>query len=420
MAWTTRAVGRLRPAAAGGLLVVWMLAASAAPGRAEDRGRAWRRHTIDASSRGADGVRLADINGDGLPDIATGWEEGGQVRVYLNPGPKRAKETWPAVTVGKVRSPEDAVFADVDGDGAADVVSCCEGKTMCVFVHWSPREAKARLTASAWQTRAIPATKGVTRWMFCVPMQVDGRGGLDLVVGSKNPGGQIAWLESPADPRKLSAWRRHEICPAGWIMSLIAADMDGDGDLDVVASDRKGARRGCFWLANPGPGDRRKQPWPRHPIGAGDSEVMFVTLADLDRDGLTDVLAATKPDRLLYLRRKAGQGGKTSWESLAIRKPPDMGTLKAPGVGDLDGDGRLDIVLSCENAHKDRSGVVWLSRVGGAGAGTWRAHELGGPEGVKYDLVEVLDLDGDGDLDVLTCEERANLGVIWYENPQKE
>ena len=36
----------------------------------------WPRHVIDDSSVGADGVRLADVNGDGLPDITTGWEEG--------------------------------------------------------------------------------------------------------------------------------------------------------------------------------------------------------------------------------------------------------------------------------------------------------------------------------------------------------
>ncbi len=44
-------------------------------------------------------------------------------------------------------------------------------------------------------------------------------------------------------------------------------------------------------------------------------------------------------------------------------------------------------------------------------------HPISGPQGIKFDLVKLLDLDGDGDLDVLTCEERDNLGVIWYENP---
>ena len=76
-------------------------------------GAPWERHTIDNSSRGADGVRLADVNGDGLPDITTGWEEGGVIRVYLHPGPAKANNPWPAVTVGPVRSPEDAVFADL-------------------------------------------------------------------------------------------------------------------------------------------------------------------------------------------------------------------------------------------------------------------------------------------------------------------
>lgn len=47
----------------------------------------------------------------------------------------------------------------------------------------------------------------------------------------------------------------------------------------------------------------------------------------------------------------------------------------------------------------------------------WQAHEISGPEGVRFDPVELLDRDGDGDLDVLTCEETANLGVVWYENP---
>ena len=52
------------------------------------------------------------------------------------------------------------------------------------------------------------------------------------------------------------------------------------------------------------------------------------------------------------------------------------------------------------------------------GEADWAARDISGPEeGIKFDLIQLIDLDGDGDLDVLTCEERDNLGVIWYENP---
>src|SRR5262245_32422421 len=80
----------------------------------------WPRHTIDASSVGADGVKLADVNRDGLRDIITGWEEGGEVRLYLNPGPAQNRQPWPRLRLGQVRSPEDAVLADLDGDGMLD------------------------------------------------------------------------------------------------------------------------------------------------------------------------------------------------------------------------------------------------------------------------------------------------------------
>ena len=58
-------------------------------------GEPWKRHAIDATSIGADGVKLGDINGDGLPDIVTAWEEGGEVRLYLHPGYAKSREPWP-------------------------------------------------------------------------------------------------------------------------------------------------------------------------------------------------------------------------------------------------------------------------------------------------------------------------------------
>ncbi len=46
-------------------------------------------------------------------------------------------------------------------------------------------------------------------------------------------------------------------------------------------------------------------------------------------------------------------------------------------------------------------------------------NDIAGRVGTKFDLIELLDLDQDGDLDVITCEEVENLGVVWYENPAR-
>ncbi len=376
----------------------------------------WIRHTIDDSSRGADGVRLADVNGDGLLDIATGWEEGGLIRMYLNPGRSKVKQKWPAVTVGKVGSPEDAVFVDLDGDGAVDVVSCCEGRVKSMYVHWSPKDPAKRLDPGSWKTHVIPVTKGAKSWMFCVPMEVDGKNGIDLIAGAKGGNAEIGWLESPRNPRDLAGWKWHPIRKAGWIMSLYCIDMDGDGDLDILVSDRKGSARSCFWLENPGRSTVQTGSWKEHYVGGRDREVMFIVPSDLDGDGLFDVLAAIAGHELMYWRRVSKDG--LTWESSSIQLPAAAGNGKAVNVGDVNLHGKPDIVFTCEGAGK-KSGVMWMSYRKSATDARWDAHDISGPEGTKYDLVQLLDLDADGDLDALTCEEKENLGVIWYENPTK-
>lgn len=377
----------------------------------------WKRHVIDDSSRGADGVRLADVNGDGRLDIATGWEQGGAVRVCLNPGPERAKEKWPAVTVGRAADVEDAMFADLDGDGAPDVVSCSEGKTRQISIHWSPPNRARLLDADAWHTEALPASANKMMWMFALPLQLDGRHGVDLVAGGKGTGAAVGWFESPDRARQLADWKWHELRPVGWLMSLVASDMDGDGDVDVVFSDRKGKRCGAYWLENPGLGAAQTQSWREHAIGGVGTEAMFLQLADLDQDGLEDVLLAVKPQEVLWLRRDNPSG--RSWQSHSIPLPDNIGTAKAVSIADLDGDGKQDLLFSCENARPPRHGLMWLSSDDGPQAGKWTPHELSGGDGVKHDLIAVVDLDGDGDLDAITTEEVNNLGVIWYENPSQ-
>lgn len=365
----------------------------------------WARHTIDGSSRGADGVRLADVNGDGLLDITTGWEEGGRVRVYLNPGPKQSKAPWPAVTVGSVGSPEDAVFADLDGDGAWDVLSSTEGEDQTLYVHWAPADPTRYLDSAAWTTAAIPASKGLGMWMFALPAELDGRNGVDFFAGSKTKDAKIGWWQAPADPRKVADWRWRPLYDAGWIMSLIAHDMDGDGDQDLVATDRKGPKSGVLWLENPD--------WRLHRIGGvGKEELMFMKMADLDGDGRAEAVAATLSGPIVWYRGKGDD-----WERFEIDAPAEVRRGKAVAAGDLDLDGRIDLAFTAEGADGDLEGVFWLSRRGAPTDRAWDVHRVSGPEGVKFDRIELLDLDADGDLDLITCEERDNLGVIWYENP---
>ena len=389
--------------------------AFAAEGKKVSAASTWVRHTIDDSSRGADGVRPLDINGDGLLDLVTGWEEGGRIRAYLHPGTDHVKDKWPAVTVGAVKSPEDAVFADLDGDGNIDVISSCEGKTRSVYVHWGPSRP-ALLDATSWQTEAFPELQSRQMFMFCLPMQIDGRGGIDLVLGSKGTDAQVSWLQSPNNPRQLVDWTWDPLYEAGWIMSLFSTDMDHDGDLDILLTDRKGNSRGCKWLENPGDVPAASgAKWRTHLVGGASTEVMFAIQGDLDQDGLEDILCAAKGAGVQFFRRTSLSGQE--WETFEIPMPPDCGSGKGVQMDDLNGDGRMDLIVSCEHSE-NKHGVFGLITESSPTDGRWSFVPISGDkQGVKFDLLQLIDLDGDGDRDVLTCEERHNLGVIWYENP---
>lgn len=358
---------------------------------------AWPIHIIDDASRGADGVRLADFNADGAPDIATGWEEGGEIRVAINPGPAAAKSTWRSIVVGRVAKPEDAVLVDLNADGRPDVVSCTEGDDQSVYVHWSSGEAEP------WRTEPIPALMQKAAWMYCLPMHVRNARRPDLVLGAKNPGGIIGRLDTGASDRPAD-WTWHPLRTCGWIMSIIDEDMDGDGDADILFSDRRGDASGVFWLERTGDASA----WPEHAIGLRSREVMFITAGDVDRDGDTDIAAAVKPrDIVLFVRNSAG------WTEEIVPFSGRFGTSKGVAIADIAGDNTNELIVTCEEAEHG-SGVFYLAR---ARTGEWEEHDISGAAGIKYDRVECLDLDADGDLDVVTCEEREINAVLWYENP---
>jgi hypothetical protein len=74
----------------------------------------WTMHVIDNSSAGADGTKLADLDGDGREDIVAGWEQGNVARLYFDPGENGADWKFISLPAPDV---EDALPVDLDGDG---------------------------------------------------------------------------------------------------------------------------------------------------------------------------------------------------------------------------------------------------------------------------------------------------------------
>lgn len=387
--------------------------------------RPWKRHVVDAADpadgkKGADGVRIKDANRDRRPDVVTGWEDGKAIRVCLNPGPELATKPWPAVTVGRVSDAEDAVFTDLDGDLRMDVLSACEGKTRSVFVHWAPSSPQDYLEESKWETAAIPCTEGAAAWMFLVPFDVDRDGDMDIITGSKGANGAIGWLVNPGQSRarKLDQWRWVKLASAGWIMSICHQDLDGDGHREFTYSDRKGDRSGIYTMSH-----LNSAPWVSEPrlLGFFGKEVRFMDIGDLNGDGKPDIATTVAPDQFGYLIQPNETPFRKKWAeklSSPIRNRAEFGESKAVKIADLSGDGKPEIVATGTKADGGLSGAFHFPFETDPDESI-TATDIGGPEGIKFDRIEMVDLDGDGDLDLLTCEERAGLGVFWYENPGK-
>jgi hypothetical protein len=221
---------------------------------------------------------------------------------------------------------------------------------------------------------------------------LDGDGRLDLVLGGL-PGDDLVWFAWPSLQARVIARARTEFTTDGAL-----ADVDADGDLDVIVPDGP-AGDNLFWFENPLPrADPAREEWILRVIGAAGGWVKDVEPADFDGDGRMDVAARTPGALAIFFGREDLAWSATQLTGFALGE-------EGMASGDLDGDGATDLVLEGE----------WARNPGGSAArtpGAWRAHHVGAFS-PSFKAV-VVDLDRDGRMDLMTSSSEHGADVLWH------
>jgi lipoprotein signal peptidase len=271
---------------------------------------------------------------------------------------RRAGPDQPAVT--------DVTVADVDGDGAEDVLLAEAGRVVCLAVEGS--EAPRPLAGPVPGLTHVDAA------------DLDGDGDADLLLA----GDQIWWSENRTglefgDPVALHS--------SDGARAACAADLDGDGDADVVATLDQ-----LVWYES-APGAS----WARRRVLAGDvGDVADLEATDMDGDGDADPVLLVDGAIVWY----ENQGGSRlgAGARLRGRRP-----IRAFHPADLDGDGDADLLVAADRLR-------WYENLGG---GQFQPGEAVAPARDVVGLVATGDLDRDGDVDAVVVSEGR---LAWYEN----
>jgi hypothetical protein len=425
----------------------------------------WKMHPVDnPGDLLPNGLDAGDVDGDGRADYVTHYGLGGRIRVAFHPGSDlEPGRPWPSRVVGAVPDAESSALGDLDGDGLLDVIAVhgVEGTPLPpgLRVFWAADGGE-----EAWVDGGdLPGSLGGWHFLFVRCLDLDADGDLDLVAAGRasrlafqNKRGAdrdpervwagLRWFENPggAAPgiRNLERWRVHALDSESRSgHGFDAGDLDGDGDLDLANAnsdfDTPEAEESVVWYRNPLPDGDPTQAWPVGELLRSDEFYAEeqVTIADLDGDGRNDVVAHA-PERVYWFHNRGSRtaDGEPSFETRVIPKHEAARWRARPlEVADVDGDGALDLIGALIHRNgslpSDKAALFWMRREGDR----WDTRVIkwadgfrgvGPMNGEKWDQLHPVDVDGDGDLDLVANVREYNrfrpiLAVVWFENPAR-
>jgi len=358
-------------AAVGPDMVFWL--------ERENKGLCFCRHTIDCEGC-ANGLLVLDMDLDGLPDLVSAGGGGADNRTmpgllfwWKNPG-VRADE-WERFVLDPVPGNflHDIVASDLDNDGVPEIIA----PRGAAYIESTDREndwlAVYKLenqgTRAIWRRVPITGPDGFVRpvdFGLCAA-DIDGDGFNDIVQY------RTVWLNPKG---KLDeAWTGFSWTTNFSPSNIVATDMDGDKDADLVFSEghshRVGSSRIGIWFNRTGPGAEIRG--RAKVLGTVEQDPENLGVADLDGNDVLDVVTGAmnwrktpgsvdnpswndRDGTLVIFAGKTDRNGGRVWAECRVRS--DLAALHHLTLVDMDGDGDLDVLGETAGARPPPEPVV--------------------------------------------------------------
>lgn len=329
----------------------------------------------------------ADVDGDGDLDLVGAAIGGSRIRWWRNEGGQ--PPAWTGIDIEPGFAGAASVRAgDIDGDGTVDVVGCA----------WVANEVAVWYNGGqgvSWTRQSVENEFAQCHWVDLADLDDDGD--LDLLGAAAEANTVAIWYNDGGAP---VAWTEQVIDTAyAGARSLVAADLDGDGDLDLLGTALEDDD--LDWWRNDG---GEPITWTKSSVTDGLAGSHHADAWDMDLDGDLDIVALGYGYPWLKLFWNDG-GNPVSWRGEDIGDA--IVTPLVLGAGDLDGDGDMDVAATADAWNR----VIWWKNDGGP-PGDWPSATVASHFPSPWPLA-IADLDGDGALDVISGAS-GGTEVAWW------